>query len=131
MNSLTLDSQFGFRIIARQGKRRAYFCELPELALVIVLVLSSMSLPTLATADQAVSHGAVIARACATCHGPGGRSQGAIPSINSLPKENFMTAMRAFQTGERQGTVMNRIAKGLDNLEVEAVAAYFANLEKH
>lgn len=90
-----------------------------------------MSLPTIAAADQAASRGAAIARACATCHGPEGQSQGAIPSINSLSKENFVTAMRAFQTGERQGTVMNRIAKGLDSPEVEAVATYFANLEKH
>jgi cytochrome c553 len=77
-----------------------------------------------------MAQGSAIANACATCHGPDGRSQGAIPAINALSKESFVTAMRAFQTGERQGTVMNRIAKGLDEAEVQAVAAYFANLEK-
>ena len=71
-------------------------------------------------------HGAAIANACATCHGPDGQSQGVIPSINSLSKENFVAAMRAFRTGERQGTVMNRIAKGLDETDIEAVAAYWS-----
>jgi sulfide dehydrogenase cytochrome subunit len=73
-----------------------------------------------------MARGAALANACATCHGPDGQSQGAIPAINSLSKENFMAAMRAFQTGERQGTVMHRIAKGLDDADIEAVAAYLA-----
>jgi cytochrome c553 len=79
-----------------------------------------------AVADQSAARGAALANACATCHGPDGRSQGAIPAINSLSKESLLTAMRAFQTGERQGTVMNRIAKGLDEADVEAVATYLA-----
>jgi cytochrome c553 len=82
--------------------------------------------PLSAFADPSAARGAALVNACATCHGPDGRSQGAIPSINSLSKENFVAAMRAFQTGERQGTVMNRIAKGLDETDIEAVAAYLA-----
>ena len=34
--------------------------------------------------------------------------------------------MRAFRTEERQGTVMNQIAKGLSEASIEAVTAYFA-----
>ena len=83
-----------------------------------------------AAAESISLRGAALANACATCHGQDGQSRGAIPSLNSLSKENFATAMRAFQTGERQGTVMNRIAKGLDEAEVEAVAAYFMSLGK-
>ena len=94
-------------------------------SLVLLLFLSD------ATAIESISsRGAEIANACATCHGPDGRSQGAIPSINSLSKEGLLTAMRAFQTGEKQGTVMNRIAKGFDETELEAIATYFANLGK-
>jgi len=89
-------------------------------------LLPLLWLPTNIAADQISTRGAALANVCATCHGPDGQSQGAIPSIHSLTKENFVAAMRAFQTGERQGTVMNRIAKGLDETDVEAVAAYFA-----
>jgi cytochrome c553 len=77
-------------------------------------------------ADETPSRAPALANACATCHGPNGQSQGAIPSINALTKENFVAAMRAFQTGERQGTVMNRIAKGLEDADIESVAAYLA-----
>lgn len=98
----------------------------------LLVPLSLLLLPTNAAATEPISPGGeAIANACATCHGPDGRSQGAIPSINTLSKKSFVTAMRAFQTGERQGTVMNRIAKGLDETEIEAVAAYFESLRKN
>jgi cytochrome c553 len=81
--------------------------------------------PASAVADQLTSRGAALAHACAACHGPEGRSQGAIPSLNTISRENFVAALQAFRSGERQGTVMNRIAKGLDDADIAAVAAYF------
>jgi cytochrome c553 len=33
-------------------------------------------------------------------------------------------ALRAFRNDTRQGTVMNRIAKGLEDADIEAIAAY-------
>ena len=84
----------------------------------------ALCVPGTGVADGLAARGVSLAHACAACHGPDGQSQGAIPSINSLSKENFVAAMRAFQTGERQGTVMNRIAKGLDETDIAAVAAY-------
>ncbi|HXG19780.1 MAG TPA: c-type cytochrome [Methylomirabilota bacterium] len=74
--------------------------------------------------DQVTTRGAVLINACAACHGPGGHSQGVIPSIDAMPKENFVTALQAFRSGERQGTVMNRIAKGLDDADIEALTAF-------
>ncbi|MGE0682060.1 MAG: cytochrome c [Candidatus Binatia bacterium] len=129
MNSRTLDIKLVFREITRQRKKTIRLRGFHFFALILVLSLSSLSLPVIA-ADQSTTRGAALANACATCHGPDGRSQGAIPAINSLSKESLLTAMRAFQSGERQGTVMNRIAKGLDDADIEAVAVYFMNLEK-
>ena len=37
--------------------------------------------------------------------------------------------MQAFRTEERQGTVMNQIAKGLSEADVEAVTTYFAAMQ--
>ena len=79
-----------------------------------------------ALADPTLLHGAALVNACAACHGPDGRSQGAIPSFNTLPKDGIVEALRAFRSGERQGTVMNRIAKGLEDADIEAIAAYVA-----
>ena len=96
--------------------------------LVAMLALHVASLWWLneAGADQVASRGMALANACAACHGPDGRSQGAIPSINHLPAEDFTMVMKAFRADARQGTVMNRIAKGLDDAEISAMAAYFA-----
>jgi sulfide dehydrogenase cytochrome subunit len=77
-------------------------------------------------ADVAEVRGPALINACAACHGPDGRSQGAIPSIDQLSTEEFITALKAFRADTRKGTVMNRIAKGVDDAEASAMAAYFA-----
>ena len=84
-----------------------------------------------ALADPNLSHGAALVNACAACHGPDGQSHGAIPSFNTLPKDSIVEALRAFRSGERQGTVMNRIAKGLDDADIEAIAAYVTTPRPH
>ena len=89
--------------------------------LCFLLLLSSAPV---ALAGPTLSHGAALVNACAACHGPDGRSQGAIPSFDTLSKDNIVEVLRAFRSGERQGTVMNRIAKGLEDTDIEAIAAY-------
>jgi cytochrome c553 len=87
----------------------------------------------LSLADSAASsseaRGTALADACAACHGPYGRSQGAIPSLDKLPPEDVVAALQAFRTGGRPGTVMNRIAKGLDDDDISAVGRYVATLQ--
>jgi cytochrome c553 len=78
----------------------------------------------IALADPNSSHGAALVNACAACHGPDGQSKGAIPSFNTLPKDSIVEVLRAFRSGERQGTVMSRIAKGLEDGDIEAIAVY-------
>jgi cytochrome subunit of sulfide dehydrogenase len=95
--------------------------------LLFVIVLIAGLLPsTIAVADAAMASGPALANACAACHGPDGRSQGAIPSIDNLSAEDFIAALKAFRADARKGTVMNRIAKGVDDAEISAMAAYFA-----
>ena len=101
--------------------RAASACLLAVTSLIVGLLSSSAD-----AADTAMARGAALAYACAACHGADGRSQGAIPSINQLPVGDFAMALKAFRTDARQGTVMNRIAKGLDDAEISAMAAYFA-----
>jgi sulfide dehydrogenase cytochrome subunit len=79
-------------------------------------------------ANAEVARGAALAHACAACHGPNGHSQGAIPSIDTLSPEDISAALTAFRAGTRQGTVMLQIAKGLDEADIHAVAAYVATL---
>ena len=97
----------------------------------VVLLASLLAVPALASAASLSERGAAWAQACAACHGPDGQSQGAIPALDRLPPEDLRAAMQAFRTGERQGTVMNYIARGLSEADVKAVAAYFARAQAH
>lgn len=98
--------------------------------LVVIRCVAFLVLTVPVMADPVSSRGAALAQACAACHGPDGRSHGAIPSLNTLSRETFVAALQAFRAGERQGTVMNRIAKGLDDTDIAAVAAYFLTLHE-
>jgi sulfide dehydrogenase cytochrome subunit len=74
--------------------------------------------------------GQVLALSCANCHGPGGHSPGQIPSIDAIAAEEMAAAMRAFRSGEREGTIMNRIAKGYTDAEIDALSAYLAGEDR-
>lgn len=63
---------------------------------------------------------------CAGCHGPGGHSPGPIPSIYGRTAPAIAETMRAFRDGTRPATVMNRIAKGYTDAEIDAVAREIA-----
>ena len=91
---------------------------------ILLFVLAQAS--TTRAGDQPTARGAALLNACAPCHGPNGHSQGAIPSLEALSRKTMVTALRAFRSGERQGTIMNRIAKGLSDDDINALAAYVA-----
>lgn len=99
-------------------------------ATMFLLLVVALAPAARTTASPADARGAALAQACAACHGPNGHSQGAIPSIDNLSAEAAMAALRAFRTGERTGTVMNRIAKGLDDADISAVARAFASQQR-
>lgn len=70
----------------------------------------------------------ILANNCFTCHGPGGRSPGEIPSLDKLGAEDLATAVKQFRSGERASTVMGRHAKGYSDADIEAIARYIASL---
>lgn len=74
-------------------------------------------------------HTMAISATCMSCHGPGGKSLGAIPSIAGLDKDYFVKQMKDFKSGARQGTIMKRHANGYTDAEFEAMGAYFATLK--
>ena len=73
---------------------------------------------------------AILANPCAGCHGMDGVSTGTIPSINQLSADAIVAALKAYKSGERPGTVMNRIAKGYTDEEIQRIADYFHSLKK-
>jgi sulfide dehydrogenase cytochrome subunit len=93
--------------------------------LAAAVVIAAFLVPT-ATADETAPD--VLANACAACHGTDGMSPGAIPTLQGLPSGEIETMLRSFRSGELEGTVMNRIAKGYTDLEIKALARYFGSL---
>jgi cytochrome c553 len=80
-------------------------------------------------AGAADIHTQVISSTCMSCHGPGGKSLGAAPSIAGLDKDYFVKAMQDYKSGKRVGTIMKKHAAGYTDAEFEAMGAYFAGLK--
>jgi len=77
---------------------------------------------------QAPTEVTMLANACAACHGPNGSSQGAAtPSIAGISPDHFIDAMEAFKENERPATVMNRIAKGYSEEQIELMSEFFSS----
>lgn len=68
----------------------------------------------------------LLSLSCAGCHGPNGHSPGTIPSIYGRTAGSIAETLRAFRTDQRPATVMNRIAKGYSDAEIDAVAQEIA-----
>ena len=69
-----------------------------------------------------------LAAACAICHGTQGKPPSGAPVVPlaGLPREHIATQMRAFRDGTRPATVMHQIAKGYNDQQIDAMAAWFA-----
>jgi sulfide dehydrogenase cytochrome subunit len=53
----------------------------------------------------------------------GGRSSTAIPALVDRNAAEIADALRMFRSGEREGTIMGRIAKGYTDQQIQDVAA--------
>lgn len=92
------------------------------------LVIAAASGPATAE-DISPATAANMARNCFGCHGPDGRSPGAIPALNGKSAAFITKSLKDFRSGERPSTVMGRHAKGYSDAEVEALATYISSLK--
>lgn len=72
--------------------------------------------------------GEYLASECLTCHQSDGSAAG-IPSITLWPIDDFVVAMHAYKRKLRPHPVMQMMAGRLNDEEIAALAAYFADLE--
>jgi len=80
-------------------------------------------------ADAVDTRARFMAANCSYCHGPDGKSHGAIPSLAGLEPGYFVQQMKAFRDGSRPATVMKKHASGYNDAEFEAMAKYFAAIK--
>ncbi len=74
--------------------------------------------------------GMLLASTCEGCHGTDGISRGpATPSIAGMSEDYLIEAMEEFRDGDTKSTVMGRVAKGYNDSEIQAMSAYYANID--
>ena len=68
------------------------------------------------------------AATCSACHGTDGKALagGAMVRLAGLEAPYIAEQMRAFRDGKRPATVMHQIAKGYNDAQIDALAAFFA-----
>ena len=66
------------------------------------------------------------AASCSGCHPASARVASPVPRLNGLDRAAIVRAMQEFRSGQRTGTVMDRIAKGFTDEEIQAIAAWYA-----
>lgn len=65
------------------------------------------------------------ASACFGCHSPA-RANAAIPTLRGRDPVEVATLLRAFREGTLPATVMDRLARGFNEAESRAIAAWVA-----
>ena len=66
------------------------------------------------------------AAGCTGCHPASSRVTSPVVRLNGMDRAAIIRAMQDFRTGQRTGTVMDRIAKGFTDPEIQAIAEWFA-----
>ena len=66
------------------------------------------------------------AASCSGCHARHEAASSEIPGIFGRDPAEMLVALKSFKDGSKPATVMNRIAKGFSDDELQAIAAWLA-----
>lgn len=72
-----------------------------------------------------IEYGAYLAQECSSCHHIHVTKPG-IPHIIGLPADYFIEALTEYKEGARDNATMQTIARSLDDEQIAALAAFFA-----
>jgi cytochrome subunit of sulfide dehydrogenase len=86
-----------------------------------VLGLALITAAAVASAQPPVG-----AASCTGCHPSSARISSPVPRLSGLDRDAIARAMQEFRSGQRAATVMDRLAKGFTDDEIQAIAAWYA-----
>jgi len=93
----------------------------------LVVLVFGFSLNALAVGDP--NNGAMIAKACAGCHGADGYAKQPMhPNLAGQNEKYLIWQLSAFRDGSRPSHIMNEVAKGFADQDIEDLAAYYQAL---
>ena len=78
-----------------------------------------------AEADDLLEFGAYLSSDCTSCHRLEGIHDG-IPAIIGWPENDFVRALKSYQSGLRNDAIMGNVARSLAHDESAALARYFS-----
>ena len=78
-----------------------------------------------AAADNGVTAGASMAEKCFACHGPAGRG-GFAPVLAGQSYQALKDKLSKYRSGDLTNPMMNPVASGMQDKEIDALAHYFA-----
>jgi cytochrome c553 len=87
---------------------------------------AAIGLISIAAAVAASAEPPAGAASCSGCHPASPRVASPVPRLVGLDRAAMIRAMQDFRTGKRPATVMDRIAKGFTDEEIQAIAAWYA-----
>jgi sulfide dehydrogenase cytochrome subunit len=82
---------------------------------------TSIAVAVVASAEPPVG-----ATSCSGCHPASARVASPVPRLAGRDRAEIVKAVQDFRSGARAGTVMDRIAKGFTDEEIQAIAAWYA-----
>ena len=89
-------------------------------ALAAAIGIASIAAAAVASAERPAG-----AASCSGCHPASARVTSPVPRLAGLDRAMIARAMQDFRSGQRPATVMDRIAKGFTDDEIQALAAWF------
>ena len=72
--------------------------------------------------------GKKLAQSCLGCHVEGKDAQSSVPRLAGQYGNYLVKAMKDYQSGKRNNSVMQSMVQGLTNEDLENISAYFASL---
>ena len=90
------------------------------------LLAAAIGLISIAAAVVASAEPPAGAAACSGCHPASTRVTSPVLRLAGRDSAAIVKAMQDFRSGARAGTVMDRIAKGFTDEEIQAIAAWYA-----
>lgn len=98
-------------------------------SVILAILLGATVLAGSRTAEAQSADVSILALTCAGCHGRDANGSGGIPGLRAQQQDYLAAQLKAFKSGERQGTVMNRLAKGYTVEEIAGLSAHFSQLK--
>ena len=94
--------------------------------LIVIGAVAAMGAGSVAAQGGDANAARNLAATCANCHGTNGVSQGVTDSLAGVGKDELVRKMQDFKTGKRPGTIMQQLAKGYTDQQIELIAGWYA-----